>query len=60
MKELWVVCLYVVSNLENKSKLLEWKAFFDSVRIKSAESEDEFLLFSNFASWLLKCLEMYR
>ena len=60
MKALCVVCVYVVSNLENKNKLLELKVFFDSVGIKSDQSEVEFLLFSNFVSWLLRCLEMYQ
>ena len=28
---------------ENRNKLVEWKAFVDTVRIKSADLEDKFL-----------------
>ena len=28
---------------ENRNKLVEWKAFVDAVRIKSADLEDKFL-----------------
>ena len=31
------------SNMENKNKLVKWEAFIDSVGIKSADLEDEFL-----------------
>ena len=30
---------------ENKTKLVEWKALIDTMRIKSADLEDKFLFF---------------
>ena len=52
MEELWVVCVYVRKMEENywwehghekNNKLVEWKAFVDTMGIKSVDLTDKFL-----------------
>ena len=42
-------------NEENKNKLVEWKTFAESVRIKKANLEDEFLVLT-FAAFCVTIL----
>ena len=57
LEEWWVVCGFICRKWsytiggslvgiwwqENKTKLVEWKALIDTMRIKSADLEDKFL-----------------